>query len=54
MLEKYAVDENVDQEKLEKQAAEGCPNCGSKPEKHGKVLVCPKCGTEGFERQGNG
>lgn len=48
-MEKYGVDESTDQEKLEKQAAEGCPVCGRKPEKHGKVLMCPVHGTEPFE-----
>jgi ribosomal protein S27AE len=50
-MEKYGVDESagVDQEKLEKQAAKGCPTCGSKLEKHGSVLKCPSCGTEPFE-----
>lgn len=50
MLEKYGVDESVENpEKLEKQAAEGCPECGKKPERHGKVLMCPVHGTEPFE-----
>lgn len=49
-MEKYGVDEGVDQEKLEKQAAHGCPKCGSdKVTLHGTVLVCPNCGTEPFE-----
>jgi len=48
-LEKYGVDESVDQEKLEKQAGEGCPECGQKLERHGKVLMCPTHGTEPFE-----
>ena len=47
-MEKYAVDESVDPG-LEKQAAQGCPKCGGKVEQHGKVLMCPKCGTEPFE-----
>lgn len=49
-MDKYAVDQDVDQEKLEKQSAEGCPKCGQKPEKHGKVLACPTHGTEPFEK----
>jgi len=49
-FEKYAVDEDQgDQEQLEKKAAEGCPECGSKVERHGNVLMCPKCGTAPFE-----
>lgn len=49
-MEKYGVDEGVDQEKLEKQAAGGCPECGQCPERYGKVLVCPTHGTEPFEK----
>lgn len=52
VMEKFGVDENVNQQGLEKAAAEGCPKCGSKVEKHGSVIVCPNCGTEPFE-QGN-
>ena len=48
-MNKYGVDEGVDQESLEKKAAEGCPHCGSKLEKHGQVLLCPKHGSEPFE-----
>jgi len=52
-MEKYGVDETatVNQEQLEKQAAKGCPECGSGLTKHGSVLKCDKCGTEPFERQ---
>jgi nucleoid DNA-binding protein/ribosomal protein S27AE len=53
-MEKHGVDEQVDQEKMEKMAAEGCPNCGSKLERHGKVLLCPKCGSEPFENPSGG
>lgn len=49
-MEKLGVDEGVDQERLEKQAASGCPECGQKVERHGKVLYCPTHGTEPFER----
>lgn len=48
-MEKYGVDENVDQKKLEKQAAEGCPECGRPLTKHGSVLICPEHGSEPFE-----
>lgn len=50
-LEKYAVDETVPQEQLEKAAAEGCPMCGRKPSKHGSVLLCPEHGSEPFEKE---
>jgi len=49
-LEKYGVDENVDGEDLEKKAAEGCPKCGAKPVRHGKLLMCPTHGSEPFEQ----
>lgn len=53
-MEKYGVDEQVDQEKLEKQAAEGCPKCGGKVERHGDILACVNCGTEPFEQSNGG
>lgn len=54
-IEKYGVDESVkNSEQLEKKAAQGCPECGSKVTVHGKVLMCPKCGTEPFETQNSG
>jgi predicted RNA-binding Zn-ribbon protein involved in translation (DUF1610 family) len=51
IMEKYGVNEQVDQETLEKAAAQGCPNCGAKPERHGQILSCPNCGTEPFEKK---
>jgi ribosomal protein S27AE len=47
-FEKYGVDEGVDHD-LEKKSAQGCPKCGSPTTRHGKVLMCPKCGTEPWE-----
>jgi len=47
-MEKYGVNETIDQD-LEKRAAQGCPKCGTKPSRHGAVLVCRNCGTEPFE-----
>ena len=45
----------VDQEQKsmrEKTAAEGCPRCGSQNvQTHGKLLVCPNCGSEPFEKR---
>lgn len=51
-MEKYGVDENTgtNQEQLEKQAAKGCPECGSELTKHGSVLLCPKHGSAPFEQ----
>lgn len=51
-MEKYGVDEGVDQEKLEKRAAAGCPECGVTPTRQGNVLICPTHGTEPFEQGG--
>lgn len=48
-MDKYGVDEKVDQKQLEKSAAEGCPKCGGEVERHGNVVVCKNCGTEPFE-----
>lgn len=48
-MDKYGVDEAAD-EKLEKKAAEGCPQCGKKPIVHGRVLLCPTHGSEPFEQ----
>lgn len=50
-MDKYAVDESTDQEKLEKAAAQGCPICGKTPERHGNVLMCPEHGSEPFEQK---
>jgi hypothetical protein len=49
-MEKYGVDEGA--ERLEKQAAEGCPECGRKAERHGRVLMCPEHGSAPFEARG--
>lgn len=48
-MEKYGVNESVNQERLEKQAAKGCPECGSNLIKHGSVLLCPVHGSSPFE-----
>lgn len=49
-MEKYGVDESSQvPDSLEKRAAENCPKCGTKLEKHGAVIKCPNCGTEPFE-----
>lgn len=53
-MEKYGVDEGVDQKELEKAAAQGCPVCAAKLEKHGSVLACPTHGTEPFEQKRDG
>jgi RNA polymerase subunit RPABC4/transcription elongation factor Spt4 len=51
-MDKFGVDEGVDQEKLEKQASDGCPICGRKDlTKHGSLLFCPVHGSEPFETE---
>jgi len=49
-MTKYAVDEGVDQETLEKAASNGCPVCGATCSIHGRVVECPTHGTEPFEK----
>ena len=49
LMEKYGVDESINQEQLEKKAAKGCPECGRPLTKHGSVLICPEHGSEPFE-----
>jgi hypothetical protein len=49
-MDKFGVDEGVNQEELEKAATDGCPVCGKKPTRHGNVLLCPVHGSEPFEQ----
>ena len=49
-MDKYGVREDVDQEKLEKVAAKGCPKCGKELIQHGNTLLCPVHGSEPFEK----
>lgn len=53
-MEKFAVDESVDQNQLEKAAAHGCPECGAKCERHGNTLLCPAHGSAPFEKHRDG
>lgn len=56
-MEKYAVDQTQNEEALSKVASSGCPGCG-KPanqlQKHGSVIICPKCGSAPFEARDKG
>lgn len=52
-MDKYAVE--IDKE-VEKRAEKTfgpnvCPGCNSTLEQHGRVLWCPTCGTEPFEKK---
>jgi len=48
-MDKFGVDESIDQKKMGKQASEGCPKCGATPKRLGQLLMCPNCGSEPFE-----
>lgn len=51
-MSKLGVDEGSgDQERLEKLASKGCPECGAKLLKEGGILICPTHGTAPFERR---
>jgi hypothetical protein len=50
-MEKYAVDETVEQNAMEKAATQGCPECGAKCERHGNLLFCPTHGSAPFEKK---
>lgn len=50
-MDKYAVQEAQDEKALEKAASHGCPECGSKIERHGNVYLCPKHGSSPFEKK---
>lgn len=52
VMDKLGVDTSTgkDQDQLEKEAAEGCPECGRKLQKHGSVLICPEHGSAPFEK----
>lgn len=50
-MEKFGVDQSRDQSTFEKAAAHGCPVCGASVSRHGEILICPRCGTEPFEKK---
>lgn len=52
-MEKLGVQESLNDEKMEKAASEGCPECGAKVAQEGQILICPRCGTEPFEKDKN-
>lgn len=49
-MTKYAVEEGLNYDAMEKAATDGCPKCGSKVATHGRIVECPQCGTEPFEK----
>jgi nucleoid DNA-binding protein len=54
-MEKYGVDETtLLPDFLEKDAGEEstCPDCGTRTERHGRILKCPRCGTAPYESVG--
>jgi hypothetical protein len=53
-MEKYGVDQGSDDEKLEKAASDGCPECGGKVTRTGNLLSCANCGTAPFEKKTEG
>lgn len=56
VMDKLGVDTSTgkDQDQLEKEASEGCPECGRKLQKHGSVLICPEHGSSPFEKAKGG
>lgn len=50
-MDKFAVEQAQDQAALTKAASQGCPECGSKIQKHGNVYLCPNHGSKPFERR---
>lgn len=52
-MEKYAVLQEEPENEDEKRAEEKvCGKCGRPYEAHGRVRICPKCGSEPFEPSG--
>lgn len=50
-MEKFGVYQGSDDSAMIKAAASGCPQCGSKPQVRGNILVCPLCGSAPFEQK---
>ncbi len=48
-MSKFAVTEESG-DRIDKVAAQGCPDCGEKPQRYGDTLLCPNHGSEPFER----
>jgi len=48
-MEKYGVEQRNDLEKYAHEE-ETCPSCGRQTFLHGRVRICPKCGSEPFEQ----
>jgi len=50
----FSSDDHADKRAYDKKAEDTklgvCPKCKSELSKHGKVILCPKCGSAPFER----
>ncbi len=53
--EKYGVEEEVDSSKTAAEGKNTCPRCSAelRPQAVTGVLLCPKCGSKPFEREGS-
>lgn len=49
-MDKFGVDQSIDQAAMEKAATQGCPECGAKVTRDGSIMRCPVHGTEPFEQ----
>lgn len=48
-MEKYGVEEKEEKEEKTATDTKTCPECDSEVTKHGRVKLCPNCGSEPFE-----
>ncbi len=50
-MEKYGVEQEEEDETKTADEKTACPKCGQEVEKHGSVKICPKDGSEPFEKK---
>ena len=50
-MEKYGVDENEELQKKGSTVYGTCPRCGARVNQHGTVHICPRHGSEPFEKE---
>lgn len=48
-MEKYGVDQTDESEEKTSQDQTTCASCGAVLQQHGRVHLCPKCGSEPLE-----